>query len=144
MFKNIQGARGSPAGVRRRKRGAAVALVVVALALLVLKPFCDFAFGGAGSGAIAAVASKSGAYGMAGHPGPAVPDSTGCCATISDETLIKPAEYFAPPAPGLSLGVALIALAGFAPAAGSRFPARHRPAAPPERSYYARSARILR
>lgn len=144
MFRNLQGKKPAPVPRQRRTRGAALALVVAALALLVLKPFCDLAFAAAGNGEIAPVPAMAVVHGIAGHPGPAAPESEACCASIADGTLIKPAESLISWMPDVSLGAAFIILAGLLPVAGSRNAARVRFAAPPERSFYIRSARILR
>lgn len=144
MFSNLQGNKAVPEAGPRRTRGAALALVVAALALLVLKPFCDLAFAAAGNGEIAPVAAMAVGHGIAGHPDPAAPESEACCASIADGTLIKPAEFLISWMPDVSLGAAFIVLAGLLPVAGSRNAARVRFAAPPERSFYIRSARILR
>ena len=144
MFRILQGKNAAPVPGPRRTRGAALALVVAALALLVLKPFCDLAFAAAGKGEIASVAAMAIGHGIAGHPGPAAPESGACCATIADGTLINPAESLIPWMPDVPLGAAFIVLAGLLPVAGSRNAAKLRFAAPPERSFYIRSARILR
>lgn len=125
-------------------RGAALALVVAALALLVLKPYCDLAFAAAGNGAIASVAATAMGHGLAGHPVPAAPQSEACCASIADGTLINSAELLIPWMPDLSLDAAFIVLAGLLPVVGSRNAARFRLAVSPGRSFYLRSARILR
>lgn len=144
MFRILKVKLAAPAPRLRTTRGAALALVVAALALLVLKPFCDLAFAAAGNGEIAPVAAKAIGHGLAGHPGPAAPESGACCASIADGTLINPAESLIPWMPDVSLGAAFIVLAGLLPVEGSRNAARVRLAAPPERSFYIRSARILR
>lgn len=144
MFRNLQGKKPAPVPGPRRTGGAALAIVVAALALLVLKPFCDLAFAAAGNGEIASVAAMAIGHGIAGHPDPAAPESEACCASSADGTLINSADLLMPWMPDVSLGAAFIVLAGLLPVAGSRNAARLRFAAPPERSFYIRSARILR
>jgi len=116
----------------------------LALALLVLKPFCDLAFASTGNGNLAAGAVATTGLGMAGHPDPVAPESATCCASVADGTLINAAGPTNPRIPDLPLVAAFIVLAGLPPVAGSRHAARFRLAAPPERSFYLRSARILR
>lgn len=144
MFRIIQGKKAAPVTGPRRTRGAALALVVAALALLVPNPFCDLAFAAAGNSEIASLAAAAAGHGIAGHAEPAAPESEACCASIADGTLINSAELLIPRMPDVSLGAAFIVLAGLLPVAGSRNAARVRFAAPPERSFYIRSARILR
>jgi len=144
MFRNLQGKKPAPVPRQRRTRGAALAIVVAALVLLVLKPFCDLSFAAASNGQVASAAATAIGHGIAGHPDPAAPEPEACCSSIADGTLIKPAESVVSWMPDVSLGAAFIVLAGLLPVAGSRNAARLRFAAPPERSFYIRSARILR
>ena len=127
-------------------RGAgriALALAVSALALLLLRPICDFAFAAAGRGGTAPPVTMF-EHGVAGHADPAMPQSEACCASAADETLLKPAEPLIAWLPDAQLGTAFFLLAALPLFAKSRTPARFCLAAPPERSFYARSARILR
>jgi len=144
MFRIPKDEKAVPVPGPRRMRGGALALVVAALALLALKPFCDLAFAAAGNGEVASAAITAIGHGSAGHPGPAAPESVACCASIVDETLINSAEPLLPWMPDVPPGAAFIVLAGLLPAAGSRYAARIRLSFPPERSFYLRSARILR
>ena len=125
-------------------RGAAFALVVAALALLVLKPFCDLAFASSGDANSSTVVATAAGHAVAGHPGTEAPEAATCCATVSDATLINSAKSLVPRMPDVSLGAAFILLAGLVPVAGPRNAAKFGLAAPPERSFYVRSARILR
>lgn len=144
MFRNHQGRQAAPVPRPRSVRGAALALVVAALVLLLLKPFCDLAFAAAGNAEIASAAITAIGHSSAGQPGPAAPEYAACCASIVDETLINSAESLLPWIPDILFGAAFIVLAGLLPVAGLRNAARFRLAVPPERSFYLRSARILR
>ena len=123
--------------------GAALALAVLALAWLLLRPVCDFAFTAAGRGGTAPAVTMS-ESGVAGHADPAMPQSEACCASAADETLLKPAEPLIAWLPDAQLGAAFFLLAAVPLFARCRTPVRFCLAAPPERSFYARSARILR
>jgi len=105
----------------QKGRGAALAIVIAALATLLLWPYC----------------------GAAEHPDSGTPLSESCCAQVSDGTVVTPAALVSWPSDAPP-GAALFLLAGLPLFPGSRPAARFRPAAPPERSFYARSARILR
>ena len=122
---------------------AALALAVSALALLLLRPICDFAFAAAGRGGTAPAVTMI-EHGVAGHADPAMPQSEACCTSAADETLLKSAEPLIASLPDVPLGAAFFLLAALPLFASSRTPARFCLAAPPERSFYARSARILR
>jgi len=124
-------------------RGAALAIVIAALALLLLKPFCDLAFAAAGRVLIAPAATTM-AHGVAGHAVPGTTPSGACCTDVADSALLMPAVPIIPWLPDAPLGAALFILAGLPLFAGSRQSVRFCLAAPPERSFYARSARILR
>lgn len=123
--------------------GAALAIVIAALALLLLRPFCDFAFAAADRGYIASAAAMAG-HDVAGHANSGTPISEACCAVVGDETLVKPAEPVIPWIPEALLGAALFILVGLPLFASSRHAVRYSLAAPPARTFYARSARILR
>ena len=127
----------------RGPRGIALALLFAALALLVLRPFCDLAFAAAGQGDLTpAVATLE--HPATGHADQGTTPSEACCIDIADEILVKPVEPLAAWMAGAPLGAALILFAGLPSFAGSRHMARRRLAAPPERPFYVRSARILR
>lgn len=144
MVRNRQGRQAAQVPRPRSVRGVALAIAVAALALLVLKPFCDLAFASAGKGGFASAAAMTSGHAIPVHTGPATPDSAMCCASVTGGSLINSAESQVPWMPDISLGVAFIVLAGLLPVAGSRNAAWSRFAAPPERSFYLRSARILR
>ncbi len=148
MFKISQGKEGR-AGANQRiltvrgRRGAALALVFVALALLLPRPFCDLAFAAA-SQSKTAPALTTIVHGVAGHADAVTQSSEACCANISDGTVVSPAGPLVPWLPDVSLGAALFVLAALPLFARPRHAARFRLAALPERHFYARSARILR
>ena len=120
-----------------------VALAFVALGFVSLRPFCEFAFANHGQGEVAGFVTAAG-------PAPAAHQDRGgapsgvCCASIKDGTMVKPAELLASWTRGGSLGIVLFASASLLLFARPRAPARRVLAASPERSFYARSARILR
>lgn len=148
MFKILQGKEGRAvtnlcASTARGPRGAALALVFVALALLLPRPFCDLAFAAA-SQSKAAPGVTTIVHGVAGHADTITPSSEACCANISDGTLVNPAGPLIPWLPDVPLGAALFVLAALPLFARPRHAVRCRLAAPPERHFYARSARILR
>ena len=124
-------------------RGAALAIVVAALALLLLKPFCDLAFAAAGRVDMAPAVTTM-AHGAAGFALPRSMPSEACCTDVADSSPLKLVELFIPRLPDAPIGAALFVLAGLPLFAGSRHSVRRSLAAPPERSFYARSARILR
>ena len=121
----------------------ALALATLALASLLLRPVCDSAFTAAGHGGIAPAVAMIG-HAVTGHPDPAPAQSEACCASAADETLLKPAEPLIASLPDAPLGAAFFVVAALPLFARTRTPARSYFAAPPERSFYARSARILR
>jgi len=123
--------------------GAALAIVIAAFALLLLRPFCDLAFAAADHGHVAPAAAMAG-YGVAGHADSETPKSETCCAMAWDESLVNPAELLSQGLPEMPLGAVLFLLAALPLFAGSRRSLRFCLAVPPERSFYARSARILR
>ena len=119
------------------------AVLAAALAVLALRPFCDLAFAGVGRGDCARLWAAAGQH-AAEQPDPAS-DSTGeCRVSINDANLVNPAEPLIPWVPDVPLGAALFILAGLPLFASSRNAVRFRLAVPPERPFYARSARILR
>ena len=123
--------------------GIALALAVAALGLLLLRPICDSAFTAAGHGGIAPAVAMIG-HAVAGHPDPAPPQSEACCASVADETLLKAAEPLVTWMPDATLRAALFVIAALPLLSSSRHSAKFRLAAPPERSFYVRSARVLR
>lgn len=125
----------------RWPRGSALAIVVLVLAFVLLRPFCDLA--AADQVHVAPTATVAG-HGVAGHADSGTPLSAACCAQISAGTVVNPAASLVSWLSVAPLGAALFVLAGLPLFASSRHPARFRLAAPPERSFYARSARILR
>ena len=148
MFAILQGREAAAMAGRRTSmvHGAgriALALATLALASLLLRPICDFALTAAGHGGAAPAVTVI-EHGVAGHAGPAMPQSEACCTSAADETLLKSAEPLIASLPDVPLGAAFFLLAALPLFASSRTPARFCLAAPPERSFYARSARILR
>ena len=127
---------------QRGPRATALVLVFAALTLLLL-PFCELTLATAGQGGFAPAVASIG-HGVAGHPEPAAPRSETCCTNIVDEMLLKPAEPLIASMPGVALGAALFLLAELPLSATTRHAVKFRPAALPERSFYLRSARILR
>lgn len=124
-------------------RGTMVALVFAALGFLSLHPFCDLALAANGHGdAARAVAAVM--HGIDPDSNPAHTPSGACCETVKDGTLVKAAEPLISWTPGGALGAALFAFAGLPLLASSRNPVRARLTVRPERSFYARSTRILR
>jgi len=123
-------------------RALLFALVFAALGFLSLRPFCELAFAGTHSEHAQAVSAA--ALGIQQDRGTGDTRSGTCCARIKDGTLVKPAEPLISWTSGGTLGAALLAIAGLPLFAPSSNPARAHFAVPPERSYYARSARILR
>ena len=124
-------------------RAMLLALLFLALGFVSLRPFCEFAFANHGQGEVAGFVTAAG-------PAPAAHQDRGgapsgvCCASIKDGTMVKPAELLASWTRGGSLGIVLFASASLLLFARPRAPARRVLAASPERSFYARSARILR
>lgn len=118
-----------------------LALVFAALGFLSLRPFCDLAFAGTHNDHARAVPAAAQGIHQDRDAGDA-PSGT-CCAGIKDGTLVKPAEPLISWTPGATLGATVFAFSGLV-LARSRNPVRTPLAVPPERSYYARSARILR
>lgn len=124
-------------------RQVSVVMLVAALALLALRPLCGLAFAGGTQSACARLWSAAGQH-AAGHPGPASDSTAACRGNINDATLVKSGELPASWMPDEPPAAALLAFAGLLLFAGSRNAVRFRLAAPPERPFYARSARILR
>ena len=124
-------------------RAMMLALVFVALAFVSLRPFCQLAFANDGQSGVAGFVTAAG-HAPAEHPDRGdTPCGTGCT-SIKDGTLVKPAEPLASWTRSGSLGAVLFASTGLLLFVRSRNPARRLLVIPPERSFYARSARILR
>lgn len=120
-----------------------LAVILAALALLLLRPFCGLVSAGNGQSDVAGGVRAAG-HVVAEHPDPGDALSGTCCATIKDGTLVKPAEPLVSWTAGGTLGTAVFAFTGLLLFAPSRNPVRILLAVPPQRSYYFRSARILR
>lgn len=120
-----------------------LALVFVALAFVLLRPFCEVEYAGEGNSGTAGFVTAAG-YDTAAHPGRGDTPSGTCCSSVKDGTLVKPAELLTSWTRDDSPGALLFASAGLLLFARSRNPAGRRLAAPLGRSFYARSARILR
>lgn len=123
-------------------RAVVLAVVFAALGFLSLRPFCDFAFAAAYSDHAQPVSAA--AQGIHQDRGTGDTPSGTCCAGVKDGTLLKPAEPLISWTTAGTPGAALFAFTGLLVFARSRTPARTLFAVPPERSYYVRSARILR
>ena len=133
---------GAEAG-NRVNRGVIAAVALLAFALTILRPFCDVAFAAAGPDVHAHQIQGETRAAFEEHARHDPPGGD-CCTSVGDWT----------PVPPLALPAAW--MAGETPAAAPRAPIdrhipayAHRPARvaqapPPERSFYARSARILR
>lgn len=121
------------------KRNLFVALVVLAVALVLLRPACELWF--SHIGAIAGQAQSEMLAPLAGHGG----IDAQCCASVSDPGSTFPLQA----APGNSQATHGLPLTGFLVAAAGTALALSRPhwlRAPPRtpQSFYLRSARILR
>lgn len=119
-----------------------IAVLAAALGLLALHPFCDLAFA-AGHGDCTRLSSATGQH-AAAESNPAGDSSVACGISVKDPTLVNPPEPLVSWTPGGVLVATLFAFAGLPLLASSRNSVRLRLASPPERSFYARSARILR
>lgn len=124
-------------------RAMMLAVVFVALGIVSLRPFCELAFAEHRHGDLAGFVAAAG-YATAGEQAPEGAPSVTCCTSIKDGTFVKPAEPFASPIQGGSLGTVFLASAGLLLFARSPAPASKLFAVLPERSFYVRSARILR
>ena len=116
-----------------------LALVFAALGLLSLRPFCGLAFATPGHSDYARAVTSAG-QAAAEYPGSGNMPSGTCCDSITDGTLVKSAD----PLISWTAGTTPFAFSGLVPFVQSRDPVRIPLAVPPERSYYVRSARILR
>jgi len=124
-------------------RAIACALVFLALAFVLLRPLCEFTFAGDGRSGVAGFVTAAG-QASAGHPDRGDAPTGLCCESVKDGSVLKAAGLLASWTGGDSPGVLLFASAGLLLFARPREPARRLPAVLPERSFYARSARILR
>jgi hypothetical protein len=125
-------------------RAAMLGLIVVALGVLSLRATCAIAFADHSNGAVSNVIMPAG-HAAAGHLDPGGAPSASCCDRAGDATLVKPADLLASWTRGAPLGIVFFASAGMLSFARRRIPQLMFPfAALPERSYYARSARIQR
>lgn len=118
-------------------------LLFAALAFVLLRPFCEVEYAGDGNSGVAGLVSAAG-YDNAAHAGRGDTHSGTCCSSVKDGTLVKRAELLTSWTRGDSPGALLFASAGLLLFARSRSPAGRRLAAPPGRTFYSRSARILR
>lgn len=119
-------------------RGAFLALAAAALAITLLRPGCELGFAHAGGVNPATVAVANTTVGPAGTEGPAMQCCAGVTAPARESIVLAAAGW------PMSPGVASLALFFLVPAQISR---RSGPRIPPprgSRSFYLRSARILR
>jgi len=124
-------------------RAMTYALVFLALAFVLLRPLCEFAFASDGHGGVAGFVTAV-EHASGGQPDRGDTPSGVCCESVKDGTVLTPAGLLASWTRGDSPGALLFATAGLLLFARSRNPARRFLAALPERSFYGRSARILR
>jgi len=124
-------------------RGVLLALALLALGLLAVRPFCDVAFAASAHGEPAPALSRA-PDGAEPHRNAAELPATACCASLDVGTLVNPADPLVSWKPGDASGAVPLASAGVLRTGSSRESARISPAALPERSYCARSARIQR
>jgi hypothetical protein len=122
------------AALDRRRRSARVAfavLAILALSLLPLRAFCELE--------VANAAQTTGEH----HAGGGEDKSDLCCASIDDAALV---DSVVPALPAGSGAAPLIALFASSLILSGFVVQRPQPAgaSPPSRSYYARSARVLR
>jgi hypothetical protein len=120
-----------------------LALVFVALAVVLLRPFCEIEYAGEGNSAVAGFVTAAG-HDIASHPGRGDTPSATCCSNVKDGTPVKSAEVLTSWTRGDLPGALLFASAGLLLFARPRNPAGRRLAVPPGSSFYTRSARILR
>ena len=121
----------------------ALALAFVALAFVLLRPFCEIEFSTDAHSYVASSVAGAGHVSAEHSDGGDTPSGV-CCDSVKDGTLAKPAALLVSWNQGGSLGVVLFAATGLLLFARPRKPARWLLAAPPSQSFYARSARILR
>ena len=120
-----------------------VLALVAALSVLALRPYCASAFAGQAQADCARLWSSAGQH-AAGHPAPATDPAVECRGSIDDATPVVPVEPLAPRLPDELPAAAFFAFAGLLLFARPRNAAKFRRAVPPERPFYARSARIRR
>lgn len=122
-------------GRRRRVRSAFIVFIILGLSLLPLRASCHLGWADAAPATSQQLSEHAGGHGQ-GNPDP-------CCASIGDSALINaivPAlSAGSSMSPVLMLPVVTLIASGFVVQ-----PLRLAGAPPPSRSYYARSARVLR
>lgn len=128
---------------RRRARSVLLALAFISLAFVLLRPFCELTFGSDGPNGVVGIL-YAGGHASTGRMDGGDSRSGTCCDSVKDGTLLTLVEPTALRAQGGSLAVLAFVSAGLLLLARPRNPAGKFLPAPPERSYYARSARILR
>lgn len=109
------------------------AAACAALLLVLVHPFCNFAHAGSAIHHASALNPDT---------GDTLPGT--CCSDAEDGALMKPAEQFMPSTVGGTQGAAPVSWIRVPIFSRAKAATRITLAAPPERSYYARSARILR
>jgi hypothetical protein len=120
-----------------------LALLIAALGVLALHPFCGLArTSPAHEGPPLALGDTAGL--AAEHPQPAGLPSGRCCEGFASATVVKSADPLVPLLPAGVLGAIVAGFAGLLRFARAPFEAKPFPAFPPQPSFYARSARILR
>lgn len=124
-------------------RAMLLALAFAALGVVLLRPLCELGFAGDVHSAVAGFAT-AGERTIGGHPDRGDTPSVACCDSVKDGTVAKPAELLASWTRGGAPGAALLLSAGLLLFARPRDTARLSLADLPERSFHARSARILR
>jgi hypothetical protein len=127
----------------RMTRAMVLALVFMAAGFVSLRPICEFAFGRYGAIHEMVLPVATG-HAAAMQPNSRETPSAICCANVNDGTLVKPAEAVALWTQGGMQETVLFFSAGLLLFAQLRHPASRSLAALPKRSFYTRSARILR
>jgi hypothetical protein len=138
-------------GVRLPTRGSAqraartvlFALAFLSLGSVLLRPFCEFPFSSDRASGIVSLFHAGGHAAAENLNGSDAPSET-CCDSVKDDTLLTAAEPSILRAQGGTLAVLVFVSAGLLPFARPRHPTGRFLPALPERSFYARSARILR
>jgi len=123
-----------------RRRTAALALAFAAQALLLLTPVCDAVAVQVAHSHAGSAAAHTDALAQTGDDGDH--DSPGCCSTVEGSTLLNPADPLIDGGSGEGWNAAQLPFARsletlYLPRVGTV-----RSAAPPRKSFYARSARI--
>jgi hypothetical protein len=147
-FAIIKGVDGLPRlrnarSMSRITRAMVLALVFMAAGFVSLRPICEFAFGKY-SGIHEVVLSVATGHATTTQPNSGGTPSAICCANVNDGTLVKPAEAVVSWTQGGMQGTVLFLSAGLLLFAQLHYPASKSAAALPRRSFYTRSARILR